>query len=160
MPRSSERTSGRLAAEGTNSSNEFRTVAQSEADNFGSQGYWGYLPMISPYGPTDVNDLGVSLQNRGLGLFTVQGKFEIPMAAWLTATSAGGYLRSEIPNPVSNSFNIGFEMAETFTVDFGGGLKLDIGGAWLFTGDFYRASPTAPSPDNLYEGFARFQLEF
>jgi hypothetical protein len=47
-----------------------------------------------------------------------------------------------------------------FTYNFGGGLTLDIGAAVLFTGDFYRASPGAASPDNLYEGFTRLQLEF
>ncbi len=102
--------------QGNNYSSEFRTVAQSEQDNFGSQGYWGYLPLISPYGPTDVNDMGVGLQNRGLGLFTVQGKYAMPLTPWLTSTFTGGYLRSMISNPVSNSHDMGMELAQTFTI--------------------------------------------
>ena len=47
-----------------------------------------------------------------------------------------------------------------FSYDFGGGLTLDVGAAVLFTGDFYRESQTASAPANIYEGFARFQLEF
>jgi hypothetical protein len=41
------------------------------------------------------------------------------------------------------------ELAEMFSYNFGHGLTLDVGAAVLFTGDFYRASPNAPSPDNL-----------
>jgi hypothetical protein len=39
----------------------FRTVAQSARDNFGADGYWSYLMLVSPQGYTDVNDLGLSL---------------------------------------------------------------------------------------------------
>lgn len=52
-------------------SDEFRTIAQSARDNLGAQGYWSYLFLTSPHGPSDVKDLGVGLQNRGLGLYTV-----------------------------------------------------------------------------------------
>jgi hypothetical protein len=44
--------------------------------------------------------------------------------------------------------------------DFGGGLKADLGAAILFTGDFYRASPADPKPNDLWEVFCRVQLEF
>ena len=44
--------------------------------------------------------------------------------------------------------------------DLGGGLKTEFGAAVLFTGDFYRAAPGAPHPDNLWETFTRVQLEF
>ena len=62
-------------------------------DNFGAQGYWGYLHIISPNGPDDVRDLGVSLQNRGYGLITAQGKYEVPLTEKLTTTSAAGWVR-------------------------------------------------------------------
>jgi hypothetical protein len=39
-------------------------------------------------------------------------------------------------------------------------LKVDIGGAVLFPGDFYKPAPSAPHPDTLWELFARAQLEF
>ena len=69
-------------------------------------------------------------------------------------------MRAAATNLNSGGSVIGTELGEMFTYNFGGGLKLDIGAAVLFTGDFYRATPTAANPDNLYEGFARFQLEF
>jgi hypothetical protein len=145
---------------GNGNSSEFRTVAQTARDNFGSQGYWGYMHIAAPNGPDDVRDLGVSLQDRGYGLITVQGKYELPLTKKLTSTSSVGWLRSEKTNAVSGGSSIGTEFGQMFTYNFGGGLTLDIGAAVLLTGDFYRPSPTAPSPDNLYECFARLQLEF
>lgn len=141
-------------------SNEFRTIAQSVRDNFGAQGYWSYLVITSPHGPSDVNDLGVSLQNRGLGLFTVQTKYEYPIFARLDGTIAVGWQRSATVNPASNSSDLGTELANIFTYDFGGGLKADFGASVLFTGNFYRPTPISPRPDNLYQAFTRVQLEF
>ena len=138
----------------------FRTIAQSARDNFGSQGYWGYLMLTSPHAPSDVNDLGVSLQNRGLGLFTIQTKYDYPIVGRLSGTIAVGWIRSDAPNPVSGSNEMGTELANMFTLDFGGGLTADLGVAVLFTGDFYKASPAAPRPDDLWEAFTRLQLEF
>ena len=145
---------------GSGDDSEFRTVAQSQRDNFGAQGYWSYMHITTPNGPDDVNDLGVSLQNRGFGLFTVQAKYDLPLAKKLLSTSAVGWLRSTKSNNVSGSSDMGTELAQQFTYDFGGGLKLDFGISVLFTGDFYRAGPAGPNPDNLYETFARLQLEF
>jgi len=138
----------------------FRTVAQSARDNFGSQGYWSYLVLTSPHGPSDVNDLGVSLQNRGLGLFTVQGKYDYPIYRCLSGTIAVGWFRSEASNPVSGASDMGTELANIFTLDFGGGLKAEMGAGVLFTGEFYKAAPGDPRPDDLYEAFTRLQLEF
>jgi hypothetical protein len=143
-----------------NHSGEFRTVAQSARDNFGAQGYWSYLVITSPQGPSDVNDLGISLQNRGLGLFTVQAKYEYPIYRRLSGNLAVGWLRSDTLNPVSGANDIGTELANIFRLDFGGGLVADFGASVLFTGDFYRTSPAAPRPDNLSEAYTRLQLEF
>ncbi|HVS35277.1 MAG TPA: hypothetical protein VMS17_06815 [Gemmataceae bacterium] len=145
---------------GVGDDDEFRTLAQTYRDNFGSQGYWSYLYLTSPNGPADVNDLGVSLQNRGFGLMTVQAKYDTPLTCKLTSTEAAGWLSSTARNPTSNACYMGTELAQQFTYDFGGGLKLDTGFAYLFTGDFYRPTPTGPTPHNLYEIFARLQLEF
>jgi hypothetical protein len=145
---------------GFGDTSEFRTVAQSYRDNFGAQGYWSCLHLTSPNGPDDVQDLGVSLQDRGLGLFTVQAKYDLPLTPKLTSTTAAGWLRSAKANPTSGSSNIGTELAQQFTYDFGGGLKLDTGVAWLITGDFYKPGPFASTPRELYEVFARLQLEF
>jgi hypothetical protein len=111
-------------------------------------------------GPSDVNDLGVNLQNRGFGLFTVQGKYELPITRKLVSTTAVGWLRSTAHNPANGSAEIGTELSEMFTYNFGGGLKLDVGAAVLFTGDFYKTSAIAPEPDDLWMFFARAQLEF
>jgi len=145
---------------GVGTSSEFRTVAQTARDNFGAQGYWSYLHITSPNGPNDVADLGVGLQDRGFGLVTVQAKYEVPLTKCFKSTTAVAYLRSDRPNNVGNSSYLGTELGELFTLNLGGGLSLDFGAAVLFTGDFYRVSATGPKPDNLYEGFARLQLEF
>jgi hypothetical protein len=139
---------------------EFRTVAQTYRDNFGSQGYWSYLHLTSPSGSSDVNDLGVSLQNRGLGLITAQAKYDYPLYRKLSGELAAGWLWSDGINPTGDSKNIGGEVCQTFTYDFGGGLKLDTGVAVLLTGDFYRPSPVASTPRALYEVYGRLQLEF
>ncbi len=138
----------------------FRTIAQSARDNFGAQGYWSYLILTSPHGPSDVNDLGVSLQNRGLGLFTVQAKYEYPICEQLSGMLAAGWLRSDATNPVSGSADMGIEVANQFTLDLGGGLTVDLGASLLLTGPFYRMAPGAAMPDDLYEVFTRAQLEF
>jgi hypothetical protein len=138
----------------------FRTVAQSARDNFGAEGYWSYLMLVTPQGYTDVNDAGVSLQNRGFGLLTVQTKYEYPIFRQLSGTLAVGWLRSDRPNPANGATDMGTELGNDFTLDFGGGLKADLGAAVLFTGDFYKPSATAPPPATLYEAFTRVQLEF
>jgi hypothetical protein len=138
----------------------FRTVAQSAEDNFGAEGYWSYLMLTSPQGYSDVNDLGVSLQNRGCGLMTVQAKYEYPLFGRLSGTLAAGWLRSDTANPANGSTDMGTELGHDFTLDFGGGLKADMGAVVLFTGDFYKASAAAATPADVYEAFARLQLEF
>lgn len=145
---------------GDDDSDEFRTVAQSVRDNFGAQGYWSYLSLTSPHGPSDVNDLGVSLQNRGLGLITLQGKLEFPITENLSGYTAVGWFRSDEDRPTSDDKDMGTEVMAQATYDFGHGLKLDFGGAYFFTEDFYRAAADGDSPDDLYELFARMQLEF
>jgi hypothetical protein len=144
----------------TRHSNEFRTLAQSYGDNFGAQGYWSYMQLTSPNAPGDVNDLGVSLQNRGYGLGTAQAKYEYPICDRLSGIVAGGWLRTATVNQVNGSSNIGTELTNQFTYDFGGGLKLDLGAAVLFTGGYYRDGPAGPAPNNLYEVFSRLQLDF
>lgn len=138
----------------------FRTVAQSARDNFGAEGYWSYLMLVTAQGYTDVNDLGVSLQNRGCGLLTIQTKYDYPIFQRLSGTIAVGWLRSDTPNSANGSTDMGTEIGNNFTLDFGGGLKADMGAAVLFTGDFYKPSTGAPPPATLYEAFTRVQLEF
>jgi hypothetical protein len=125
---------------GSTAGGGFRTVAQSARDNFGAEGYWSYLMIVTPQGYTDVNDMGVSLQNRGCGLVTLQTKYEYPIFERLSGTLAAGWLRSERPNPANGS--------------------TEMGAAVLFAGDFYKASAVAETPDAVYQVFTRVQLEF
>ncbi len=142
-------------------SDEFRTIAQSARDNFGAQGYWSYLFLTSPHGPSDVNDLGVGLQNRGLGLYAIQGKYDYPLVGILNGTFGAGWLRSYEDNPVNGHADMGVEVGNSFHLDLGRCFSVDFGGAVLFTGDFYEeAGPDPPDPDDLYEVFLRTQLEF
>lgn len=139
-------------------SNEFRTIAQSEADNFGAQGYWSYLVLSAPHGPSDVKDLGISPQNRGLGLATLQAKYSYPLSDSWSGVAAIGWLASAEDHPVNRERYIGTEVANTFSCNLGGGLSLSLGGAYFATGDFL-ASPGSEA-DDLWEVFTRFQLEF
>ncbi len=140
-------------------SDEFRTIAQGARDNFGSQGYWNYLVITSPHGPSDVADLGVGLQNRGLGLLTLQTRFDFPIAAGLDGFGAVGALWSDVDNPVSNARYMGTEVAGGIALDLGGGLIVETGAAGLFTGPFYESSGGL-DPDDLFEVYLRTQLEF
>lgn len=141
-------------------SGEFRTIAQSVRDDFGAQGYWSLLGLSSPRGPSDVNDLGVSLQNRGLGLFTLQGAFEQRVNDSISAYAALGWLSSAEENPQSESTDMGVELLGEAHWTLSNAMAVDFGAAYLWTGDFYRAEPGDTSPANLYEVYARFQLEF
>ncbi len=140
-------------------SDEFRTIAQSERDNFGAQGYWSFMGLTSPRGPTDVNDLGVGLQNRGLGLLTAQLAAEVPLSNRWRGYVSTAWLRSAEDNPANGSSDIGWEVLGEMRWKLADSLAIDFGGAFLRTGDFYRA-PGGSSPDDLFSLFARMQLEF
>lgn len=138
----------------------FRTIAQSARDGFGGQGYWSYLALSSPEPVRDVNDLGVSLQNRGLGLFTVQAKYDYPITSRLTGTFRAGWMNSDARNPTSGSRDMGTELVKMFALDLTGGLTVDFGAAVLFTGNFYKPAANPGHPNTLWEVFSRVQLEF
>lgn len=146
--------------QGKSSSNEFRTIAQSERDNFGSQGYWSYLGLSSPNGPSDVMDLGIGLQNRGLGLLTAQLKYETPLWKKISGYFAAGILNAQKPRIPNGSKNMGTELLGQLNFDLSGGLQLQLGTAYFLTGNFYKPAIASPKPDNLVEFFARTQLEF
>ncbi|MBI4332304.1 MAG: hypothetical protein HY673_13590 [Chloroflexi bacterium] len=151
------------------SSRTFRTIGQSVRDGFGAQGYWSYLGIFTPHGPSDTNDLGVSLQNRGYGLTTVQGKVEFPITGRLDGYLAGGWLRSSAENPRGDQ-DMGFEFLAEGRYNLGSlfsglsrkldaGVYLEFGSSLAFLGDFYRF--TLPDdPDNLFQFYSRLQMEF
>ncbi len=145
--------------DGSGDSGEFRTLAQSARDNFGGQGYWSMLPLSSPSGPSDVNDLGVSLQNQGLGLLTVQAAWIQALNDAVTSHLVAGWLQAAEDHPVSGAADMGVELAAILDWGLRPGLGVQFGAAYMLTGDFY--SPGAGvDPDDLYELFFRFQFEF
>ena len=140
-------------------SSEFRTIAQSERDDLGAQGYWSYLALSSPHGPADLNDLGVGLQNRGLGLLTGQLAWRRQLSPTLASRVAGGYLRAARESPVSGSAYMGFELLGELHWQCFEQLGFDVGAACFAPGDFYRAAGGG-GPDTLFSVFFRMQLEF
>ena len=145
--------------DGNGASGEFRTIAQSARDNFGGQGYWGFLPIAFPSGPSDVNDLGVSLQNRGLGLLTFQAAWQLQLNDSLTSQLAAGWLQSAEENPVNGQRAMGTELAAILDWKLRPGLGIQVGSAYLFSGNFYAPSAGSEAED-LYELFFRMQFEF
>jgi hypothetical protein len=73
---------------------------------------------------------------------------------------AAGWLKSTEDNPVNGESDIGTEIVGEITYALGGGLAIEFGAAGLFTGDFYRDPSDSDGPADLWEAFARFQLEF
>ena len=148
--------------DGTSStrSGEFRTIAQSVRDDFGAQGYWSLLGLTSPRGPSDVIDLGVGLQNRGLGLMTVQAGFERPLSRRMSGYLATGYLRSAERTPVTGATALGTEFLAELRWTVARAMAVDIGASYLTTGDFYRRDPSGAAPAGLYQIYTRYQLEF
>ena len=141
-------------------SGEFRTIAQSARDNRGAQSYWSLLGLTSPRGPSDGNDLGIGLQNDGLGLLTLQAGYERPLGQGWTAFLAAGMLRADEPHPLSGSPDIGTELLAETRWQMASPLALEVGGSVLLTGDFFRAGLAAPAPGTLFELYSRWQLEF
>ena len=140
-------------------SGEFRTIAQSTRDGLGAASYWSFLGLSSARGPSDVADLGVSLQNLGLGLRTVQASLRHSWNERFSSYLAFGGLSSAQPRPRSGSRSMGVELLGEASWRLAGAMVLDVGGAYFWTGDFYRRGPATDSPANLYEIYARFQLE-
>lgn len=141
-------------------SGEFRTIAQSVRDDFGAQGYWSLLGLSSPRGPSDIVDLGVGLQNRGLGLRTVQLGFERGISAVTSIYIATGYLQSNEDNPVNGEKNMGVELLGEVHWTMKRSMGLDMGVSYLFTGGFYKSGLEVVDPDDLYQIYLRYQLEF
>jgi hypothetical protein len=119
----------------------------------GTQGYWAYTHLFTANPPSDVNDLGLDLDNSGAGLLTVQGRVRIPLLEWLRAeTTAGLFLGAEERN---DSRELGVEVAGLLTFVAGKGFQIDVGSAGAFLGSFF-----GPGAEDLYEVFARIQYQF
>lgn len=132
---------------------QFRTVQSI----FGTAGYWAYTHLFTPNGPSDVNDLGVGLDNGGKGLMTVQTKLEMPLMEKLTGEFVLGWFGATEDNAAGES-EMGTEVSTMGTYEIAKNLNFQLGGAFAFMGDFYKIENK--EPDDLYEIFSRFQLQF
>ena len=141
-------------------SGEFRTIAQSARDDLGAQAYWSLLGLTSPRGPSDVNDLGIGLQNGGRGLLTLQAGYEHPVADRWTAYLAAGWLRSDAPRPANGSTAIGTELLAEARWAMGVMMALEFGASVLLAGDYFKPNAAAPAPSALHQVYSRWQLEF
>jgi hypothetical protein len=124
---------------------------------FGTEGYWAYTHLFTANGPSDVNDLGVGLDNGGFGLTSIQAKVEGPLADKLTGELVGGWFKASEDNMTGDD-DMGGEVSGMVTYEMAKYLNLQVGGAYAFLGDFFRSG--SHDPDDLYEVFSRFQLQF
>jgi hypothetical protein len=124
---------------------------------FGTEGYWAYTHLFTANGPSDVNDLGVGIDNGGFGLTTIQAKIEGPLTNKLTGELVGGWFQASEKNAAGDD-DMGTEVAGMFTYEMAKYLNLQVGVAYAFLGDFFKSG--GEDPDNLYEVFSRFQLQF
>jgi hypothetical protein len=120
----------------------------------GTQGYWAYTHLFTANGPSDVNDLGLRIDNGGSGLLTIQGKLSAPLVERLSGDLVVGYFQAAEDNAAGNN-DMGTEVAGMLTVGVAKNLNLQAGVAGAFLGDFF-----ATGADDLYEAFSRFQLQF
>jgi len=120
----------------------------------GTQGYWAYTHLFTANGPSDVNDLGLRIDNGGSGLLTIQGKLSVPIVERLSGDLVVGYFQAAEDNAAGNS-DMGTEVAGMLTFEVAKDLNLQAGVAGAFLGDFF-----GTNADDLYEGFSRFQLQF
>lgn len=135
----------------------------------GTQGYWQYVWLFAPQGPSDVNNIGrggigIEPGNLGYGLTTLQAKVDIPITTGVTGTVAAAWFRSnkDMPAPGGGtSKDLGTEIGGQLTVNLGRYMNLDVGYAYAFLGDAAKQNYNAPSTkDNANALFARLQLEF
>ena len=138
----------------------FRTIAQSERDDLGSQGYWSFLSLTSPWGASDVKDLGISLQNQGLGLFALQLAWQRKIFPFLEVYCAAGWFRSDSPHPAGQRRNMGWEFFTELRWNLYKWLSLNTGFSYFITEGFFKATKWSKNPDDLWEVAMRLQIEF
>lgn len=138
--------------EGAEADDQFRTIQ----GIFGTEGYWAYTHLFTANGPSDVNDLGVGLDNGGRGLTSIQAKIEAPLIDKLTGELSGGWFQASEENAAGND-DMGTEVSAMGTYEMAKNLNLQLGLALAFLGDYYKSG--GQDPDDLYELFARFQLQ-
>ncbi len=139
--------------EGITPDDQFRTIQ----GIFGTEGYWAYTHLFTPNGPSDVNDLGVGIDNGGRGLTSVQAKIEMPFMDKFSGELSGGWFQATEDNAAGEK-DMGTEVGTMITYAVAEKLNLQVGLAYASLGDYYKVGSQAP--DNLHEVFSRFQLQF
>lgn len=118
----------------------------------GTAGYWGYMHIFTPAGPSDVNDLGLEPGNGGAGLTTIQTKLDFPIIEKkLNGQIFGGWFSANEER--NGSINMGIEAGGMLTYSFSQYLNLEAGAAYAAIGEFY-----TDNPDGLLEVFSRLQF--
>ncbi len=120
----------------------------------GTLGYWAYTHLFTANGPSDVNDLGLTIGNNGRGLLTIQAKLSSPLVERLSGEMVVGYFQAAEDNATGDN-DMGTELAGMLTYAMAQNLNLQAGAAGALMGDFFGAGA-----DDLYEVFSRFQLQF
>ncbi|NOY69918.1 MAG: hypothetical protein GXP53_10620 [Deltaproteobacteria bacterium] len=131
----------------------FRTVQ----GIFGTEGYWAYTHIFTPNGPSDVNDMGIGIDNGGKGITTAQARLTAPLSERLTGEFVLGWFTTTKENAAGDS-TMGTEVSAMGTYALAKDLSLQLGAAYAFLGDFYKTGND--EPENLYEIFSRLQLQF
>jgi hypothetical protein len=118
----------------------------------GTAGYWAYMHIFTPSGPSDVNDLGLDPGNGGAGLLTFQTKFDFPIKTdKLKGQLYAGYVGAARKR--NETFFMGIEAGGMLTYSFSQFLNLELGAAYASIGDFYIVNA-----DGLLECFSRIQF--
>ncbi len=139
--------------EGEASDSQFRTVQ----GMFGTEGFWANSHIFTANPPSDVNDLGVGLDNGGRGLLSIQAKCEIPLIEKVKGEISAGWFNASAENSDGNT-EMGTEIGGLVSFEVARHLYLDVGAAYAMLGDYYKSG--GKDPENLYELFTRFQLQF
>lgn len=126
----------------------------------GTGGYWGYTYVFTPHGPSDVNDFGLEIGNRGYGLNTVQVKVDYDLMENLSVQAVAGWFESskkigtwgrKLGNELG--LQLAYSVVEYQKIEFGAAFA-NLGDAGL---DLYQG---AGNKKKINELFARWQLEF
>lgn len=132
----------------------------------GSSGYWAYSYIFTAHGPSDVNDFGLEIGNRGRGLRTVQAKLDIPVTDRLGAQIQVGWFQSSediIVSSVNKGSDLGTEFGGQIKYGVAKNLNLEVGAAFASLDDgamaLYQDLSDTNKEDSVKEVFARFQLE-
>ena len=120
---------------------------------FGTSGYWGYTHIFTANAPSDVNDFGIDIGNRGAGLTTAQLAGGLRLHPRLNLDLATAWFRASEARNAGR--DMGYEFAGNLRVHLSGPLHLDVGAAIANLGSFFGNDPT-----RLYEVFSRLQLQY